>query len=258
MQVRRVAPRGARWAVSPPSRWPLRGTQGGRCSCAVRPPEGDATPTPDAGVRAREAGRRPPPLFRAAPGAEARVGAPDSPMVGRAPAPGCLLRSWVRGIAGWGLDGYNAATSARQAQGPQLQRVWLIVPGMPDVKLPPVRGARVSHTCVPLLSDTPPPSTPAARWVASRGGGSAQGVRGVARLDKKRPAAGAVQTVRAVELGHPRTGAGWVRRPLRQGWGVRVGVSTYLGEGKKDCSGLIPETLTLSALDSRKVKTLCP
>ena len=165
MQVRRVAPRGARWAVSPPSRWPLRGTQGGRCSCAVRPPEGDATPTPDAGVRAREAGRRPPPLFRAAPGAEARVGAPDSPMVGRAPAPGCLLRSWVRGTAGWGLDGYNAATSARRAQGPQLQRVWLIVPGMPDVKLPPVRGARVSHTCVPLLSETPRlPHPPRGGW----------------------------------------------------------------------------------------------
>lgn len=59
------------------------------------------------------------------------------------------------GAAGWGLDGFNAATSARRAQGPQLQRVWLIVPGMPDVKLPPVLGARVSHTCVPLLSETP-------------------------------------------------------------------------------------------------------
>ena len=94
--------------------------------------------------------------------------------------------------------------------------------------------------------------------MASRGGGSAQVVRGVARLDKKRPAAGAVQTVRAVALGHPRTGAGWVRRPLRQGWSVRVGVSTYLREGRKACSTLIPETLKLSALDSREFKTLCP
>lgn len=51
---------------------------------------------------------------------------------------------------------------------------------------------------------------------------------------------------------------GGVRRPLRQGWGVRVGMSTYLREGRKDCSALIPETSKLSALDSREVKTLCP
>lgn len=38
------------------------------------------------------------------------------------------------------------------------------------------------------------------------------------------------------------------------GLGRAVGVSTYLGEGRKDCSGLIPETLKLSALDSSEVK----
>ena len=38
---------------------------------------------------------RPPRVFP-----EARVGAPDSPRVGRMPARGCLLRSWVRGAAG--------------------------------------------------------------------------------------------------------------------------------------------------------------
>lgn len=42
------------------------------------------------------------------------------------------------------------------------------------------------------------------------------------------------------------------------GLGRAGGVSTYLGEGRKDCSGLIPETLKLSALDSSEVKTLCP
>lgn len=150
------------------------------------------------------------------------------------------------GAAGWGLDVFNAATSARRAQGPQLQRVWLIVPGMPDVKLPPVLGARVSHTCVPLLSETPRLPHP------RRGGGGWQ----VGEAAVPRVSAGWRDWIRKDRRRAPsrlsgqwRADKSWVGEASSTPGLGRAGGCVRLSERRQE---------RLLRLNSRNFKTFCP
>lgn len=170
---------------------------GERCSGAIRPPGGAAAPMPGFGVRAREAGRRPTPIqcfLRRGLGGGAGVSERGKDAVlwmpRPPPAPWCLSEGWVWG-SGLGAERVKFVNVRPSKIGPVIPARFVDCPGE-------ARGETASswqgrsrlHTWIRLLSYAP--AFNASWWVSGWGVCSVQIVRRVARLDKKRPPAGAV------------------------------------------------------------------